>query len=122
MRKIDIRTDKIKFYKQAVVVLNPFMNLTSMELEVLASLLYQYNMYLDRGETKHAAMVFIFSYESRLRIKELLNNISEGSLQNKLTSLRKKGIIEDNKIPDKYILSYEKDKLIVFNFTIGDDT
>jgi DNA-binding MarR family transcriptional regulator len=117
---INIPTSLHNLYKHYLTILKPINKLGTKEIELLA-----YMMYLNEIEKENILKAEdrwnkIFSYDGRIKIRDKLD-MSEYSLNNYITALRKKGLIIDNQIPDKYIPDIEKtDKFqLIFNFKIN---
>lgn len=103
-------------------ITSSFHKLTKQQIDVLALLLY-YHHELGRDITnKKILWKMVFDYETKTKIKRELN-IKDASLQNVLTSLRKKGIVRDNQIVSTYIPKIKKggkNFRVIFNFNIID--
>lgn len=94
---IGIGTSKEKYYIQVLHLLNPVLKISkrtdSKEIELLGRILYYYNDLIDSGETPEGAMIKVFSREYRVRLMEDMKVTSEASFNNKISRLRKRGII-----------------------------
>lgn len=99
-----------------------FHKLTKQEMDVLALLLYHHYNLGKEITNKKILWKMVFDYEVKAKIKKELG-LKDASLQNVLSSLRKKGVIQDNQIVSTYIPNIEKGSnsfKIVFNFNIID--
>jgi hypothetical protein len=98
------------YFHQALGVIQewpPYNKLSKKELQVLAELM----------KCKYEGWKPLLNYQVRLLISDKLE-ISKESLRNNLVSLRKKGLIVENDIPEKYLLKY----LQTFNFEFYEET
>lgn len=116
-KKVPIKTDSKKFYRQYLELMNPFVKLRGKELDVLAQLLY-YNNKLKSIDEKHRWVV-IFDYDNKQAIREELG-LSEASLNNNLSALRKKGMIKNNKVIKGLLIYPNKNSKLTFNFIINE--
>lgn len=87
---IPINTTIDKFFKTAIKVLNPVLKLSKTETEVLANIMLV--MYANRNASKEKLEKHILSYKSRVALRSKLE-LSEASLNNNISSLKKKGVI-----------------------------
>lgn len=100
------------FFKFYVSLLNPLLKLTKREQEVLSVLLLIYYTNLSNPQVD----TLIFSQPIKRQIRAHLN-LSEPSLNNSMTILRKKEVIKDNKI-NRNLLKFPEDNKININYTI----
>lgn len=101
----------------------PFHNLPNHHCSTLALLLYYYDKYKNELGNEDVAWKMVFDLSTKMMIKKELG-IKDGSFQNLLSSLRAKGIIENNKVVTRYIPNVEKGAevfKIVFNFKLIND-
>lgn len=98
--RIPISTTRIHFYKIALRILNPVLKLSNMEIDVLASIMLIH--YANRNKDPKRVEKNLLSYKSRVAIRSRLD-ISEASLNNNISYLRKKGILV--KTEDGFVLS-----------------
>jgi hypothetical protein len=99
-----------------------FHNLTKQEINVLALLLYYHHELGKEITNTKILWKMVFDYEIRAKIKKELD-MGNAGFQNILTRLRKKGIINDNRIVSTYIPKLEKKSnnfRVIFNFNIID--
>ena len=118
-KNISINTDSSKFYRQYLELLNPLIKLRGKELDVLAQLLFHNNKLKDIPEPHRWKI--IFDYDTKVEIRTALE-LSDASMNNNLTSLRKKGIIKNNKVIKNLLIYPNKKSRIIFNFNIADES
>lgn len=120
--KFDINTNLKLFYKRYLILRNPITRLTNKEIDTLAEILYQHNIISSKFKDRNDPLKWgqIFSPEIKAEMAKSSNQ-SRQIFANNLSSLRKKGIIEDNKIADKYLVIPEKEFQLIFNFKIKDN-
>lgn len=107
-------------FKKWLHITRLFHKLTKQEIEVLALLLYYHYQYKKDITNDKILWKVLFDYDTKHLIKEELN-IKDQGIQNVLTSLRKKGIIKDNKIISTFVPELEEKSnnfKIIFNFNI----
>lgn len=112
-------TLKSLFFKWLDIT-SSFHNLKKQEKDILALLLYYHYIYSKDITNNKILWKIVFDYETKLKIRKELN-IKDPSIQNALTSMRKKNIIKNNKIVDTYIPNISQDAnnfKIIFNFNI----
>jgi hypothetical protein len=101
-------------------ITKPFHKLSNQHQQVLSLLLYHH--YLLKHEVTNEKILWkmVFDYDTKLKIKEELE-MTDNTLQNVLTKLRRKNIIIDNKISPVYIPNLalkSKNFKILYNFNI----
>jgi hypothetical protein len=110
-------------FKKWLDITKLFHKLTNQELDVLALLLYYHYKYKQEITNDKILWKIVFDYDTKHLIKEELD-IKDQGIQNVLSNLRKKNIIDDGKIRKAYIPDLE-DKgnnfKIIFNFNIIHD-
>lgn len=122
VKSLNMNVDLKKLFNLWLNITSPFHNLTKQQIDVLALLLYFHKKLESEITNKKILWKIVFDYETKQKIKEELD-ISDASLQNVLTSLRKKNIISNNQIVSTYIPKIEKESSnfkVVFNFNIID--
>lgn len=100
----------------------PFHNLAEQPMRVLALLLLKYFNYKEIVKDDKVLWKMVFDYDTKVEIITELD-IKDYTLENKLTQLRKKGIIVNNTINKKYIPNLDlntKEYNINFKFNIND--
>lgn len=117
---IELKTSRSKFFRQyleLVKIFHPFNTLRHKELDVLAELFYYNNEYkhLDRN----TRWKLILHYDNREAIKEKYT-MSDANFNNILTALRKKDLLIDNKVPQKYLLETDDEFEFKINFKINE--
>lgn len=115
-KNVPLKTDKKKFFRQYVEILDPLVKLRPKELDVLAELLYHNNELKDVKPDLRWKL--IFDYDTKKEMSQNLN-ISIPSLGNNLSYLRKRGIIVDNKVVDSLLVYPGKTFKLTFNFSVA---
>ena len=87
---IPISTTIDKFFIITTKILNPVLKLSNMELNVLSCLLLL--AYANRDKKKELLESELLSYKSRVAVRSKLD-ISEASLNNNISTLKKKGLL-----------------------------
>ena len=114
-KNIPIKTTEDKFYRQYLELINPLLKLRGKELDVLAQLLLYNNSLKDIPE-EHRWKI-IFDYDTKTKIRTELD-LSDASMNNNLSALRKKGIIENNKVLKNFLVYPNGAVKITFNFDL----
>ena len=118
MRKITIKTNQDKFFRQFLDLFRsipPFNKLKSRELDILAQLLYYNNLNNDTDiKIRH---IIVFSTELRKEMRENLD-ISVEVFNNNISGLKKhKLVTKDNRlIPFLETLYFDKNFKLEFDF------
>ena len=116
-----ITTDLYGVLKNWMAFTKPFHNLTQQEQETVAALLYQYIKLRESVTNEDMLWKMVFDYDTKTEVKKLLGGIKDYSLQNVLSRLRTKGVIEDNRIKKSYIPNIATDTKkykIIFDFNV----
>ena len=108
-------TTESKFFRQYLELLNPLLRLRGKELDVLAELLYHNHKLIDIP-LEHRWKL-IFDYDTKMEIRSKLQ-LSDASMNNNLSALRKKGVIENNKVNPNYVVLPENKFILGFKFNI----
>jgi hypothetical protein len=116
-KSIPIKTSSRTFYRQYLELLNPLIRLRGKELDVLAALL-KYNNKLKDIPEEHRWKI-IFEYETKTEIRTELK-LSEASMNNNLSALRKKNIIKNNRVVKNLLIYPGKECKISFKFSINE--
>jgi len=97
---IPIHTSEELIFKQYLTIVNGVLSsekkLTNIEIDVLEKLLYIDHLYKHLDKEKRDKI--LFHKTTRQKIREEVYNISTQSLNNVLTKLRKKGMIQGNSL------------------------
>lgn len=118
---VTINTDLKKLMKYWLKFTEPFHGLTQQQQKLIALLLYYYFDYKQVIKSEKVVWKMVFDYDTKMKIKEELDNLPDYTLQNLLSILRKKEVIKNNKINHIYIPNLElnaKDFTIVYKFNI----
>ena len=98
LRPIKINTDLNTIFKQYLTIVNVVLSkekrLTNIELDVLSKMLYINHLYKHLDKDKRNTI--IFHKNTKIKIRESLQNMSDNSFKNVLVNLRKKGFIDYN--------------------------
>lgn len=110
---IPIHTSEELIFKQYLTIINGVLSsekkLTNIEIDVLEKMLYI--DYLYRHLPKEKRDKIIFHKTTRQKIREEVYGISIQSLNNILTKLRKKGMIDGNSLKVKVPIKDDKIEL-----------
>jgi len=87
-----------KSFRQYVELLQPLIKCTPKEADILAE--FMYHNYLNRDIPDRARNEFVFGTSTRKKIREHLD-MSSGSFNNNMSSLKKRGILKENELPKK---------------------
>ena len=123
MKNIKVASLNIKFkdlFEHWLKVTRIFNGLTNSEISVLALLLYYYYEFKKDITNESILWKVVFDYDTKMLIKEELG-ITDQNLQNKLTVLRRKGVIKDNRVNSVFIPEMTEGTLnfkVVFNYNI----
>jgi plasmid maintenance system killer protein len=122
---VEIKGDSRMFFRSYIKLLSSFKPLNGVrhqELMVLAELMYS-NYVISQGFKNREdpnKWKLIFSYENKREIEEILQ-ISDATMANCLTNLRKVNFIQDNTLR-KMFRVYPDDKFeLIFKFTNTQD-
>lgn len=118
-KNIPIKTSETRFYRQYLELINPLLKLRGKELDVLAQLLL-YNNSLKSIPEEHRWKI-IFDYDTKTKIRTELN-LSDASMNNNLSALRKKGIIKNNQVLKNFLVYPNGSVKITFNFNLKDES
>lgn len=126
MKNKKIANINIKFKQLMVVWLEltkTFHKMPPREINITALLLYHYFRLRKVITNDKILWNQVFDYDTKMIIQEELD-ISNQAIQNALTSLRKKGVIQNNRIVETYIPNIEDNSNnfeVTFNFRIVDN-
>jgi hypothetical protein len=114
-KSISITTDKAKFFRQYLELVNPMIKLRGRELDVMAELLFHNNEL--KGIPHKQRWQLILNYESKTEIRSKLQ-MSDASLNNNLSALRKKGILSNDGVVKNFLVYPDENCKLSFNFNI----
>lgn len=120
-KSIRIPSSRLKIFKQYLTITKPLNGLRPQEIEVLALFLYHFIDEQENFKRIEDCWKKVFSYETKLQIKEELG-IQDYTLQNILSALRKKKVIVNNQITDYYIPKINKETenfQVIFDFSLN---
>jgi len=118
---IPINTTQDKFFKIVIRVLYPVLKLSNKETDLLANIMLI--MYANRAVSREKLESNILSYKSRVALRSKLE-ISEASLNNNISALKKKGILVRTSYgfglsePIRMIMPKNNELSITFNISI----
>jgi hypothetical protein len=120
MRRIPIKTNKDIFFRQVLELMRslpPFNKLRPKELEILSKVMWYNDLHKNLDE--ETKWTVVFSTKVRKEIMKDLE-ISEDSLNNNLSILRKRGLVtKDNMLaPILRNLYFDKDFKLEYSFKI----
>lgn len=120
MKVININTDAKKFFKQYLNIIRPLLvpRLSNGELNILSELLYL--NYLHKDVSPGIRGKLIFDYDNKIAIVDSLDS-SLSTVNNAITSLRKKGYIAGRELKKDIIVLPNESFKLGFNFTIKDN-
>ncbi len=104
-------------------ITKPMHKMTEQEIKIVTLFLYYYNEEKSNFAREADLWKHLFSYDMKLKIREKLG-INNPVFQNLLTSLRKKKVIQDNKISSYYLLNINADDEafeLIFRFNLNRD-
>lgn len=120
-----INTDLKGLMKYWLQFTQPFHNLTNQQQDVLSLLLYHYFKLKKDVKNDKLLWKMVFDYDTKSKIKKELNDLPDYTLQNILSTLRKKNVIKNNKIINTYIPKIESLKenkyALIYVFNIKDE-
>lgn len=118
---INIPTDNKKYFRQCLEILKvmpPLDDLSNRELDVLGGFLYYNYKYRDIKEDEVRYKI-VFDYDIKIAICDEVG-ISEATMNNLLTSLRRKNILKGTALTSTYGINPETPQ-ILFKFDIEKD-
>lgn len=102
INKANIRCSYKDLFKYWLEFNKPIHKLSDSDIKVLAEFLYLRSTLLEKVHDEELLNEFLFSRERRKNIMETLQ-VDDVRFNNMLSTLRKKGVIIDNKINKAYI-------------------
>lgn len=120
VKQANINVNFKGLFKHWLDITKSFHKLTNQEQSILSLLLYYYYEYKKEITNETILWKMVFDYDTKAKIKEELG-MKDQVLQNNLTKLRKKNIVQDNQIVKTYIPQLSEDVKnfkVIFNFNI----
>lgn len=117
---ISINTSLHDLFYYYLKFTKPLHNLRPKEISLLNEILYKNEIEKPNFKRNEDRWKKVFDYDSKLQYKEILK-IEDYTLQNLLSSLRKKKVIVDNQISKYYIPQLDDDTnnfVLNFNFVL----
>lgn len=118
-KNIPIVTTENKFFRQYLELLNPILKLRGKELDVLAELMYYNYKFKDIPEEHRWKL--IFDYDTKTKIRTKLD-LSDASMNNNLSALRKKKIIHANRVRSAFLVYPSAEFKLNFKFNVQEDS
>ena len=98
---IIFRPNLQKSFRQYIEIMQPMIKCTPKEADILAE--FMYHNYLNRDIPDRARHDYVFGTITRKKIREHLN-MSQGSFNNNMSSLKKRGLLMFLETPQKYTI------------------
>ena len=116
MKIIKIPTSKEKYFLQYLALLYPIHKLRDKEMEVLSQLMLYNDKYKNLDDDVRNKI--LFNADTKMRIRQKLK-MSDGSFNNNMVALSKKGIIKDNILLKAWNIFLDDQPMdLVFKFII----
>lgn len=112
MKKLVIKTTKSELYKDYLSIMQPVLNITNKELDILAELCAVQS---DITDKKYLPLVL--STETRKSIREKLG-VSEAAFNNNISKLKRRNYISDVTGVSEHIMFVDADYKMVFEFKL----
>lgn len=109
-------TDKKGFYKQLIELLFPFLQLSKVQSDILALLIYYYFEIPGTEEEKYSKL---WSYDTRMLIRAEVD-CTESTFNNSMFHIRKSGAVRYDKLSPVILVDIDKDFALTFNFHVED--
>lgn len=115
-KTIPINTNKRKFFRQYVEILQPLFKIRAREADVLAALLYESYLRRDIGDIRDRFKL-VYDYDIKMKIREELK-MSSSVFCNCMVRLRKKGILgKDDIIRPGFLINPIEEETIDIKFS-----
>lgn len=101
------KTEKKSSILQFLMITKPMHKLTSQEINVLGLIIYEYLINKENFKRDEDLWKYVFDYDTKQKIKDELN-MGNPVFQNILTSLRKKKVLQNNRVVPLYVPNIEK--------------
>ena len=112
IKTITFKQDEKTIIRSYLEFTKPIHKLTSKEMNFLTEILYKYSTEKENFKREEDLWKKVFDYDSKTEYKESLN-IQDTSLQNMMSTLRKKNVIKDNRVQQSFIPDTSKDQLVL---------
>lgn len=115
-KNFKLKCPKEKIYKGYIELIRPFLpKITNQEADVLGELIKQYNLKHNIVNNSDRFKL-IFESSNRRKMEESLN-MTSASFRNIIHYLKKKGLItEDNELREIFLIEFENEFKLSFNF------
>lgn len=110
--------DKREFFQAYLEITKALINLTANERLVLGEIMYwndHYRYIKNEEERKN----IVLSYENRMNIADYVG-VSKSSLENILSHLRKKNVLDGNILNKAYDIKFQDNQNLLFIFEVND--
>jgi len=112
---IIFRPNLQKSFRQYIEIMQPLIKCTPKEADILAE--FMYHNHLNRDIPDRARHDYVFGTITRKKIREHLN-MSQGSFNNNMSSLKKRGLLKEDGLPKKLqVEPRETENGLKFNLT-----
>lgn len=120
----EFKVSSKEYFVTVLTLLNPFLNLSPLEIKVVACLLLKYNKYKQVKKGGSALSDdeigdLILSHTHRHEIAAFADT-SYYNVNNIITSLRKKDILKGKTLSKKILLPLDKELVIEFKFILNE--
>jgi len=115
---ITIKATVKEVIRNYLIFTKPLSKLRPKEIDLLTEILYFNHRETPNFKREDDRWKKVFDYESKMIYKKALD-IEDYTLQNLLTGLRKKKVVENNQVKKAFIPDLSKDNLmLIFNFKV----
>lgn len=114
---ITIKSPLRRFFREYLEAKKAIHKLPNHEASLLAELMYHYHILKQAMPVDKYRWKVLFDYDTKMEMRNYLG-ISGQALENKLTMLRRKGFLVDNKLSPTYILDPENSFMLVYKWNI----
>ena len=118
MKKLKITTTERDFYLKYLLMMDSVFNIRPSARLVFAEIMFFYNLYSDLPEEERASLTFNKKVKAEIQKR---TGLSQPSIDNQLTYLRKKSLVKGLTVNKKYWFSYDTHKETLFSFKIEAD-
>lgn len=102
VKTITFKEDEKTIIKSYLKFTKPIHRLSPKEIDLLTEIIYKYFQEKDNFKREADLWKKVFDYDSKMEYKEILD-IQDPSMQNLLSSLRRKKVLNNNKVEESYI-------------------
>lgn len=102
VKTITFKEDEKTIIKSYLEFTKPIHKLSPKEIDLLTEIVFKYHNEKDNFKRESDLWKKVFDYDSKMEYKESLD-IQDPSMQNLLSSLRRKKVLDGNKVKESYI-------------------